>query len=148
MKGKTKAKPKPKGRPKEVGPAIGQNKATPVDRIKALEGFNVELLYSVPGGAQGSWVALAPDNKGNIYASDQYGDLYRFPAPAPGKKLQQKDVTKVPVNIRAINGMIFADGHLYAGRERLRTESDEWILSYFRHRQRWRARQSAIATCF
>lgn len=115
MKGKTKAKPKPKGRPKEVGPAIGQNKATPVERIKALEGFNVELLYSVPGGAQGSWVALAPDNKGNIYASDQYGDLYRFPAPAPGKKLQQKDVTKVPVNIRAINGMIFADGHLYAG---------------------------------
>lgn len=111
-KGKAKARPK---RPQEVGPAIGQNKATPVDRIKALDGFDVELLYSVPGGEQGSWVALAPDDKGNIYASDQYGDLYRFPVPAPGQPLQQKDVVKVPVNIRAINGMIFADGYLYAG---------------------------------
>ncbi|MDF1861073.1 MAG: DUF1080 domain-containing protein [Verrucomicrobiales bacterium] len=113
-KGKAAAKAKPK-RPQEVGPAIGQNKATPVDRIKALEGFEVELLYSVPGGEQGSWVALAADDTGQIYASDQYGDLYRFPAPAPGKALRQKDVVKVPVNIRAINGMIFADGALYAG---------------------------------
>jgi len=111
-----KAKAKPKNRrPQEVGPAIGQNKATPVDRVKALPGFEVELLYSVPGGAQGSWVALAPDDKGQIYASDQYGDLYRFPVPAPGKPLDQKDVVKVPVNVRAINGMIFADGALYAG---------------------------------
>ncbi len=113
-KAKAAAKAKPR-RPKEVGPAIGQNKATPVDRIKALPGFEVELIYSVPGGVQGSWVALAADDKGQIYASDQYGDLYRFPAPAPGKPLQQKDVVKVPVNIRAINGMIFADGALYAG---------------------------------
>ena len=111
-----KAKAKPKNRrPQEVGPAIGQNKATPVDRVKALPGFEVEILYSVPGGDQGSWVALAPDDKGQIYASDQYGDLYRFPVPAPGKPLDQKDVVKVPVNVRAINGMIFADGALYAG---------------------------------
>jgi glucose/arabinose dehydrogenase len=116
--GKTKAKTKAKNRPRrpqEVGPAIGQNKATPVDRIKAPKGFEVELVYSVPGGDQGSWVALASDDKNHIYASDQYGDLYRFPAPAPGQPLQQEDVKKVPVNIRAINGMIFADGHLYAG---------------------------------
>lgn len=115
---KAKAQPKAKGkskRPKEVGPAIGQNKATPVDRIKALPGFEVELVYSVPGGAQGSWVALAADDTGQIYASDQYGDLYRFPAPVAGQPLQQKDVVKVPVNVRAINGMIFADGALYAG---------------------------------
>ncbi|MCB1064300.1 MAG: DUF1080 domain-containing protein, partial [Verrucomicrobiae bacterium] len=112
-KANPKAKAKPKGapqaaapakkpaRPAEVGPAIGENKATPVDRIKALEGFKVELLYSVPGGDQGSWVSLCSDDKGRIYACDQYGDLYRFNAPAAGQALKEADVKKVPVNIRA-----------------------------------------------
>jgi len=114
VKGKAKAKPKP-ARPQEVGPAIGENKATPVDRIKALKDFKVELLYSVPGIEQGSWVALCNDDKGQIYACDQYGDLYRFDPPAPGKTLKEKDVHKVPINIRAINGMVFHDGAIYAG---------------------------------
>lgn len=113
-KAKAKAKAAPK-RPQEVGPRIGENKATPVDRIKVPEGFQVELLYSVPGGEQGSWVALANDDKGRVYASDQYGDLYRFTPPPAGKELQEADVEKVPVNIRAINGMVFAFGALYAG---------------------------------
>jgi len=91
------------------------NSATPIDRIKAPEGFKVELLYSVPGQVQGSWVALCYDDKGRIYASDQYGGLYRFNPPAPGKTLQASDVEKVPVNIRAINGMVYAFGALYVG---------------------------------
>ncbi len=113
-KAKPQAKAPPK-RPAEVGPAIGENKATPVDRIKVPDGFQVELLYSVPGGEQGSWVALCHDDKGRVYASDQYGDLYRFDPPAAGQPLRQADVKKVPVNIRAINGMVFAFGALYAG---------------------------------
>ncbi|MEM7386210.1 MAG: family 16 glycoside hydrolase, partial [Verrucomicrobiota bacterium] len=112
---KKKAKQRKNRRSREVGPRVGENKATPVDRIKVPEGFEVELLYSVPGGEQGSWVALCPDDKGRIYASDQYGDLYRFPAPAAGEPLKQSDVTKVPVKIRAINGMTYAFGALYAG---------------------------------
>jgi len=120
-KGKNKAAakaagaPEKKGRPDAVGPAIGENKATPVERIKAPEGFKVELLYSVPGGEQGSWVALCNDDKGRIYACDQYGDLYRFNPPAAGQVLKPQDVVKVPVNVRAINGMVFAFGALYAG---------------------------------
>ena len=119
-KGKAKAAPNPQAkakpaRPQSVGPAIGENKATPVARIKTLPGFQVELLYSVPGGDQGSWVALTGDDQGRIYASDQYGDLYRFKAPAPGKPLKPADIKKLPVNIRAINGMTFAFGALYAG---------------------------------
>ena len=114
-KPKAKAKaPAKKGDP-NAGQAIGENKATPVDRIKAPEGFKVELLYSVPGDAQGSWVALCADDKGRIYASDQYGALYRFPAPAAGKPLDPADVKKMPVNVRAINGMTWAFGALYAG---------------------------------
>jgi len=114
-KANEKGKAKAPARPAEVGPAIGANVATPVSRIKAPEGFQVELLYSVPGVEEGSWVALCADDKGRIYASDQYGGLYRFPAPAAGQPLDPKAVEKVPADIRAINGMHFADGALYVG---------------------------------
>ena len=114
--GKAKAKAPAKKAPAgDTGKAIGENKATPVSRIKAPAGFKVELLYSVPGAEQGSWVALCTDDKGRIYASDQYGDLYRFPAPAAGQTLKAADIKKMPVNIRAINGMTWAFGALYAG---------------------------------
>jgi putative heme-binding domain-containing protein len=108
------AKAKP-ARPQAVGPAIGANVATPVSNIKTLPDFKVELLYSVPGGDQGSWVNLCTDDKGRIYASDQYGGLYRFNAPAAGQPLKPQDVQKVPADIRAVNGMLFAYGALYLG---------------------------------
>ena len=101
--GKAKAKAPAKKAPAgNTGKEIGENKATPVSRIKAPAGFQVELLYSVPGAEKGSWVALCVDDKGRIYASDQYGDLYRFPAPAAGQTLKAADIKKMPVNIRAI----------------------------------------------
>lgn len=99
----------------KVGPAIGENKATPVARIKAPKDFKVELLYSVPGEEFGSWVNLCSDDRGRIYASDQYGGLYRMSPPAPGKVLGPGDVQKVPAEIRAVNGMLFAFGALYVG---------------------------------
>ncbi len=102
-------------RPQSVGLAVGANVATPVKNISSLPDFKVELLYSVPGGEQGSWIALCKDPKGRIYASDQYGDLYRFTPPAAGQPLSKDDVHKVPVNIRAINGMTWAYGALYVG---------------------------------
>jgi putative heme-binding domain-containing protein len=119
-KGHPKAKDaeKGKGKPKRadaVGPAIGANVATPVSNIKTLPDFKVELLYSVPGGEQGSWVNLCTDDKGRIYASDQYGGLYRFPVPAAGQLLNPADVQKLPTEIRAVNGMLFAFGALYVG---------------------------------
>jgi len=55
------------------------------------------------------------DDKGRIYASDQYGGLYRFTPPAPGQLLRPQDVEKVPAEIRAVNGMLFAFGALYLG---------------------------------
>ena len=56
-------------KPAQVGPAVNENKATPVNRISAAEGFNVELLYSVPGVEQGSWVNLCTDNKDRIMSA-------------------------------------------------------------------------------
>lgn len=108
-------KPAPKKKQAQVSPAGGENTATPVSRITSPEGFEVELLYSVPGVDQGSWVALANDDKGRVYASDQYGGLYRFTPPAAGKTLKPADIEKVPVDIRAINGMLWAFGSLYVG---------------------------------
>lgn len=99
----------------QVGPVINENKATPIDRIKVLRDFRVELVYSVPGGDQGSWVNLCLDDKGRILASDQYGGLFRFKAPQPGKPLDPKTVEKLHVEIRAVNGMLWAFGALYVG---------------------------------
>jgi putative heme-binding domain-containing protein len=110
------AAPKPvKAAKPDAGLAIGENTATPVARIKAPKDFKVELLYSVPGGDQGSWVNLCHDDKGRIYASDQYGILYRFTPPAPGAALDPANIQKVPADIRAVNGMLFAFGALYVG---------------------------------
>src|SRR4051812_36915064 len=57
---------------KVVAPS-GENRATPVERLKVAKGFKAELLYSVPGTAQGSWINLGLDPKGRLYVSDQYG---------------------------------------------------------------------------
>ena len=95
--------------------AVGENKATPVSRIKAARDFQVELLYSVPGGDQGSWVALCTDPKGRIIAADQYGGLYRFTPPAANQPLDAAKIEKMPVEIRAANGLLWAFGALYVG---------------------------------
>ncbi len=101
--------------PDAVGPVVGENKATPVSRFKVPDGFKVELLYSVPGAVQGSWINLCIDPKGRMIASDQYGGHYRFPLPLPGQPLDPAKVEKMPVKIRAVNGMLFAFGALYVG---------------------------------
>jgi putative heme-binding domain-containing protein len=114
--GKADRQPKARpARPAQVGPAIGENKATPVDRIKAIDGFKVELLYSVPGEDQGSWVNMCVDDKGRLLVSDQYGGLYRIKAPAPGQVVDASQVERVPAEIRAVNGMLWAFGALYVG---------------------------------
>ena len=91
-------KPKPR-RPASVGPAIGGNKATPVDRITAAKGFKVELLYSVPGQDQGSWVNLCTDDKGRLLVSNQFGGLYRITPPAAGEAVQATTVGLAPITI-------------------------------------------------
>jgi len=89
------------------------NKATPVERIKVAKGFKAELLYSVPGETQGSWINLCTDNKGRLLTSDQYGGLYQMTPPAIGETLSTDDVQPVSANIRAANGMVWAFGALY-----------------------------------
>ncbi|QEF97498.1 Cytochrome c [Stieleria maiorica] len=117
--GATKAKPRKqpakRARQTSVGPAVGGNTATPIDRIKAAEGFEVELLYSVPGDQQGSWVNLCTDDKGRILVSDQFGGMYRITPPPAGQPLDPAEIETVPADIRAVNGMVWAFGALYVG---------------------------------
>ncbi len=110
-----KAAPKKSRKQAEVGPAIGGNTATPVDRIQAADGFQVELLYSVPGLEQGSWVNLCTDDQGRLLVSDQFGGLYRMTPPPAGEVVEPEAVEKVPADIRAVNGMVWAFGALYVG---------------------------------
>ncbi|MDF1810894.1 MAG: hypothetical protein P1V20_01720 [Verrucomicrobiales bacterium] len=75
--------------------STAQQTATPPERIRLPEGFKIELLYSVPRDKQGSWVAMCLDDKGRIIVSDQYGGLYRFPAPAPGKTIDPATIEQI-----------------------------------------------------
>lgn len=43
------------------------------DKLKLLPGFKAEHLYSPSDNKQGSWVAMAFDDKGRMITSDQYG---------------------------------------------------------------------------
>jgi putative heme-binding domain-containing protein len=65
-------------------PGVAQDPPTAAAAIEVAPGFRVELLYTVPGADEGSWVALAIDPKGRLIASDQFGGLYRLTVPAPG----------------------------------------------------------------
>ncbi|NBR83991.1 MAG: heme-binding protein [Proteobacteria bacterium] len=111
------AKPAKKAAKKAPAPnaglAVNENKATPLERIKVMKDFKVELLHSVPATEQGSWVNLCTDGKGRIIASDQYGGLFRFAPPAPGKPLDPATIEKIPAAIRAANGLLWFNNGLY-----------------------------------
>jgi putative heme-binding domain-containing protein len=93
-----------------AGARPGGMLATAAEQIKALPGFKVELLYSVPKGEQGSWVSLTSDDKGRLIASDQYGGLYRI---APGSDAMSTKVEKLSVPIGDAHGLLFHAGSLY-----------------------------------
>jgi putative heme-binding domain-containing protein len=87
--------------------------ATPIDRLKVPKGFQVELIYTVPREAQGSWVNLAVDPKGRIITSDQYGKLYRVTPPAIGAPASSIKVEPIPVEIGEAQGLLWAFDSLY-----------------------------------
>src|SRR5437870_955545 len=72
--------------------------ATPIERIKIVKDFRVELLYSVPREKEGSWVSMCVDPKGRLIVSDQSGSLYRITPPALGGKATETVVEKIPAN--------------------------------------------------
>ncbi|MBX3438139.1 MAG: c-type cytochrome [Planctomycetaceae bacterium] len=92
--------------------AFADENATPVERVKTLPGFEVELLYSVPAEAQGSWVAMTFDDKGRMIVSDQYGKLYRITVPAIGSD-DPIQVEPLNIEIGMAHGLLYAFDSLY-----------------------------------
>src|SRR6185437_5209740 len=74
----------PKRRRRSEPPRVAAPKVpvVPAARIRAPNGFRVEMIYSVPRETQGSWVNMTVDPKGRLVVSDQYGKLYRVTPPA------------------------------------------------------------------
>lgn len=58
------------------------------EQLKLPKGFKAELLHIVDSKTQGSWVSMCFDNKGQIYASSQFGELYRI-------KLNEGEVSSI-----------------------------------------------------
>lgn len=92
--------------------AVPVPKATPVSDMKMAEGFEVELLYSVPGDKMGSWVCMTPDPKGRLIVSDQYGKLYRVTPPAKGSADEIK-IELINVDVGMAQGLLCAFDCLY-----------------------------------
>jgi putative heme-binding domain-containing protein len=92
---------------------LGRPSATPAEHIKVVKGFKVELLYTVPKQAEGSWVSMCADPKGRLIVSDQYGPLYRVTPPPLGGKPEQTKVEKVDLPIGEAQGLLWAFDSLY-----------------------------------
>lgn len=92
--------------------AARQPRATPAESLKVAEGFQVELLYSVPKDQLGSWVSVCTDPKGRLIVSDQYGGLFRVTPPAAGSDEEIK-IEKIDVDIGEAQGLLWAFDSLY-----------------------------------
>jgi putative heme-binding domain-containing protein len=86
--------------------------ATPISQIKTLKDFQVELLYSVPKGEQGSWVNMCVGPKGTLIVSDQNGSLYRIHSAPIGTDSLTR-VEKIPAPIGYAQGLLWAFDSLY-----------------------------------
>jgi putative heme-binding domain-containing protein len=77
------------------------------------ENFVLEELYQPSKHDQGSWVALTPGPKNDIYACDQYGKIYHFNVPAIGSTLNNTDVRPLDLEIGEAHGLLWAFNSLY-----------------------------------
>jgi len=93
-------------------PSLAEETATDISKINTLEGFDVELVYSVPKKEQGSWVSMCVDPQGNLIVCDQYGKLYRVELPSvTGKK--DLVITPMDIEIGGAQGLLWAFDSLY-----------------------------------
>jgi putative heme-binding domain-containing protein len=89
-----------------------------VEKLKLLPDFYADHLYSPGENEQGSWVAMAFDDKGRMIAADQYGYLYRLTIPPVGSDTNSKPkVEKLDIHIEGDTASLklgYAHGLLYA----------------------------------
>lgn len=95
------------------GGAANLASSVPRGVFQLLPGFQVEKLYDVDKGSEGSWVSLTFDDKGRIIASDQGNKgLFRI-TPSPIGSKEPTKVEKLDVSMTSSQGMLYAFGALY-----------------------------------
>lgn len=84
-----------------------------VPTIRTAPGFHVELVHSVSRETEGSWVSLCADGRGNLYASDQYGPIFRVTPTPPGSATGKTLVQELALPIGGAHGLAWISGRLY-----------------------------------
>lgn len=102
----------PWGEPRSARPATSGG-ALPAERLTLREGFEAELLHSVPKATQGSWVVLTFDDRGRLLVSDQYGSLYRATPPPIGEADGRLEVEELAGAPGRAQGLLWAFDSLY-----------------------------------
>lgn len=86
----------------------------PATDLHLPDGFEAELLFTVPRDEMGSWVCLARDDRGGLFASDQGGKgIYRI-TPAPIDGIGVTVAEKLPTEVSGAQGLLWAFDSLYA----------------------------------
>ncbi|MBB3207450.1 putative heme-binding domain-containing protein [Rhodopirellula rubra] len=76
-------------------------------------GFEIDRVYSIPND-QGSWVSMAIDPQGRIYASDQGGQgLYRVTLKTTGPPIVEKVSTGALSDFSGAQGLVWAQDSLW-----------------------------------
>lgn len=88
--------------------------AQAVTDLNLLPGFKAELLYTVPKGRQGSWVAMTNAPDGGLFVSDQDdAGLFHVKPAALGNATAETVVTPLPAAISSAQGLLYAFDGLY-----------------------------------
>ncbi|MGB6151403.1 MAG: c-type cytochrome [Pricia sp.] len=104
---------------KDVKGDLAENLPPKLAKLKLQPGFEAEHLYSPGDKGEGSWVAMAFDDKGRLITSDQYGALYRMEIPEIGSKDVTPKIEKLKIQTGeqvadSVIQMGYAQGLLYA----------------------------------
>ncbi|MGB5356556.1 MAG: hypothetical protein WBN11_07660, partial [Eudoraea sp.] len=75
--------------------------------------FTLTEIYHQSSEKQGSWVALAEDDKGTLYACDQRGKIYYFQRPENEGVVKRNQVDSLDLNIGEAHGLLWAFNSLY-----------------------------------
>ena len=105
-----------------------ENEENPkISKLKLPADFKVDHLYTPSEHDQGSWVAMAFDDKGRLITSDQYGALYRLDLSPAGddsvRSIERLDIgktnaeladtTKPKIEMGYAQGLLYAFNSLY-----------------------------------
>ena len=84
-----------------------------MEDVTLPKGFSISKLYEPTEHEQGSWVSITKDDKGNFYASDQYGSIYKSRLTKSGEK-DVLDIQKLDINIGLAQGLLYHNTELFA----------------------------------